>query len=188
MKNSLSSKSMPCAVWSRFQPSRASTGLVGVVGALVASLLTQPAQAIDFGPFSLTGFAKVEVQQASNQCVDCQRFPAEDRQRLWADELVPGRPYGAQTGHVTLFQPWLSAKFDLGKGVKLSGLLSQRLRDGKVDIPGVLYERNLALSHEDWGRLAVGPGPRGPGLWATTHLAPPWASRMPGLPVGPDTD
>lgn len=156
MKNSLSSKSMPCAVWSRFQPVRASTGLVGVVGALVASLLTQPAQAIDFGPFSLTGFAKVEVQQASNQCVDCQRFPAEDRQRLWADELVPGRPYGTQTGHVTLFQPWLSAKFDLGKGVKLSGLLSQRLRDGKVDIPGVLYERNLALSHEDWGRLAVG--------------------------------
>ena len=120
------------------------------------ALAAVPARALDFGPFSLTGFAKFEVQRASNQCVDCQRFPGEDRQRQWADELVPGRAYGAETGHVTLFQPWLSARFDLGKGFKLTGMLSQRLRDGKVDIPGFLYERNVAVSHEDWGRLAVG--------------------------------
>ena len=136
-------------------PSRLGAKIVWGLSACVA-LVASPAKAIDFGPFSLTGFAKVEVQQASNQCVDCQRFPAEDRQRAWADELVPGRPYGTQTGHVTLFQPWLSARFDLGRGFKLSGLLSQRLRDGKVDIPGFVYERNVAVSHEDWGRLAVG--------------------------------
>jgi hypothetical protein len=127
------------------------TGVAFALGVVAAT-----ASALDFGPFSLTGFAKVEIQQASNQCVDCQRFLGEERQRQWADELVPGRPYGTETSHVTLFQPWLSARFDLGKGFKLTGLLSQRMRDGKVDIPGFLYERNIALAHEDWGRLAVG--------------------------------
>lgn len=120
------------------------------------ALTAVPVRALDFGPFSLTGFAKVEVQRASNQCVDCQRELGEDRHRSWADDLMPGRTYGTETNHVTLFQPWLSARFDLGKGFKLSGLLSQRLRDGKVDIPGFLYERNVAISHEDWGRLAIG--------------------------------
>ncbi|MEI6027627.1 MAG: hypothetical protein WCT47_13160 [Betaproteobacteria bacterium] len=131
---------------------------VAIAMALAAGLATTmvPARALDFGPFSLTGFAKFEVQQASNQCVDCQRVLGEDRHRQWADDLMPGRPYGTETNHVTLFQPWLSARFDLGKGFKLTGLLSQRLRDGKVDIPGFLYERNFAISHEDWGRLAVG--------------------------------
>lgn len=119
-------------------------------------LLPLTGQALDFGPFSLTGFAKGEVQQASNQCTDCQRFPGEDKQRFWADELVPGQPYGTEVKHVTLFQPWLGAKFDLGGGFRLSGLISQRLRDGKEDIPGFWYDKNLALSHEDWGSLRVG--------------------------------
>ncbi len=127
------------------------------LGLLASSLLAAlPASAVDFGPFSLTGFGKVEAQRGSNQCDNCQRFPEENKQRLWADELVPGTEYKTATTHVTLFQPWLGAKFDLGEGFKLSGLLSQRLRDGSVDIPGFWYDRNIALSHEDWGSVRIG--------------------------------
>ena len=59
--------------------------------------------AIDFGPFSLNGFAKVEVSRASKICGGgpvnslstvgdpqssaCQLFAAENRERPWADAL-----------------------------------------------------------------------------------------------------
>jgi len=131
--------------------------LAAALAALLAGpLATSPAHALDWGPFSLTGFAKAEITRGSNQCVDCARFPAEDKQRLWADELVPGRPYGTRENHVTLVQPYLGAKFDLGKGFKLQGLLSQRWRDGKEDIKGFWYEKNVAVSHEDYGSVRVG--------------------------------
>lgn len=125
---------------------------------LLAVALASPAMgmALDFGPFSLTGFGKVEFQRGSNHCPDCQVFPAEDKQRQWADELVPQATFRTTETHVTLLQPYLGAKFDLGRGVKLQGLLSQRWRDGKVDIPGYVYERNVALSHEDYGSLRIG--------------------------------
>lgn len=123
---------------------------------LCLGLLAQPALALDFGPFTLSGFAKVEAVRASNQCPDCQRFPGEDRHRLWADALVPGTEYGTRSKHLTLFQPFLAANFDLGQGVRLSGLLSQRWRDGSPDIRGYWYEKNMAVSHEDWGRIAFG--------------------------------
>ncbi len=124
------------------------------VAALLA--LAPAAQALDFGPFSLTGFAKADLQKTSNVCHDCQRFPEENRHRFWADELVRGAPYGSATSQVTLFQPYLGAKFNLGRGFKLQGLLSQRWRDGEIDVPGFLYERNVALSHEDYGALRIG--------------------------------
>ncbi len=143
-----------------------------VIGALVFSPV---GQAIDFGPFSLNGFAKVEVSRASKICGGgpvntlstvgeagssaCQLFPGENRERPWADALVVGREYGTRNGHITLAQPYLGAKFDLPRGFKLQGLLSQRWRDGKIDIPGVWYERNIALSHEDYGSLRVGAFP-----------------------------
>ena len=124
---------------------------------LIAGLVTSAAsQAVDFGPFSLNGFAKAEVQQGSNQCVDCQRFPGEERQRIWADELVIGKPYGTRTTTVTLAQPYLGVKFDLGRGFKLAGLISQRWRDGKIDIDGWWYDKNIAVSHEEYGSLRVG--------------------------------
>jgi hypothetical protein len=123
---------------------------------LSSAAIAGPVLALDYGPFSLTGFAKVESVTGSNQCATCQRFPGEDKQRLWADELVPGRPYGTGTTTTTLFQPFLGVKFDLGAGFKLSGLLSQRLRDGKEDIPGFLYEKNIALSHEEYGSVRLG--------------------------------
>jgi hypothetical protein len=35
-------------------------------------LLPLTALAVDFGPFTLTGFAKIEASRASNQCSNCQ--------------------------------------------------------------------------------------------------------------------
>jgi hypothetical protein len=128
----------------------------GLTLASAVLLLCSPAQALDYGPFSITGFVKAEASSAGNQCQDCQRFPNEDRQRLWADDLVPGKTYGTATSTVTLFQPWLAYNQDVGKGFKLHGLVSQRWRDGKVDIKGSWYEKNAALSHEDAGRLSFG--------------------------------
>jgi len=119
-------------------------------------LASAPAAAVDFGPFSLTGFAKAEVTRTTNVCIDCQKEPLENRQRFWADDLVYGKRFGTDTSQVWLFQPYLGAKFDLPQGFRLTGLLSQRIRDGKVDIPGFLYEKNVALQHEEYGRLAVG--------------------------------
>jgi hypothetical protein len=115
--------------------------------------------AIDFGPegmFSLTGFAKSEVRRGSNNCNECQLYPLENKQRIWADDLVVGKPYGTSNSDVTLFQPWLGVKYDLGQGYKFNGLVSQRWRDGKHDIPGFWYEKNIAISHDDYGSLRVG--------------------------------
>jgi hypothetical protein len=128
--------------------------------ALALMLLTSASsQAIDFGPegmFSLTGFAKAEVQRGSNHCNDCQVFPLENKQRIWADDLVVGKPYGTSNTNVNLFQPWFGMKYDLGQGYKFNALVSQRWRDGKEDIPGFWYEKNAAISHDDYGSVRVG--------------------------------
>jgi predicted porin len=119
-------------------------------------LLGGAAQAIDFGPFSLHGFAKAEANRVSTVCTDCQVENGEARDRYWADEIVQGKSYGAGTTHVTLVQPYLGVKFDLPAGLKLQGLLSQRFRDGKEDFKGFWYDRTVALSHDDWGSLRLG--------------------------------
>ena len=128
--------------------------------AMALMLMTSVAShAIDFGPegmFSLTGFAKVEAQRGSNHCNDCQLFPLENKQRIWADDLVVGRPYGTSNTNVSLFQPWFGAKYDLGQGYEFNALVSQRWRDGKEDIPGFWYEKNMAISHDDYGSVRVG--------------------------------
>lgn len=118
------------------------------------------AQAVDFGPFTLTGFAKAEVSRASNQCADCQKELGESRHRPWADTLAEGKEFGTKNGNVTLFQPYLGTKdFDLGQGFKAKGLISQRWRNGKEDIPGIWYEKNATLSHENYGSIQVGAFP-----------------------------
>lgn len=134
------------------------TGASAGVGALAlaAALACSPAQAIDFGPFSLTGFAKAEVSRTTNVCEDCQRELGEARHRVWADDIVFGKPYGTRESDVTLFQPYLGFKQNIGRGWQAFGLLSQRWRDGKVDLDGWLYERNVGVAHEDWGRLTIG--------------------------------
>jgi len=122
------------------------------------------AHAFDFGPFSLTGFAKVETSSTSNTCTTCQLYPNENKERYWADYLVGGTSYGTSQVNTVLFQPYLGAKFDLGSGYKLSGLLSQRWRNEtnnlagtyQRDIPGFWYEKNLAVSHEDYGSVRIG--------------------------------
>jgi hypothetical protein len=115
-----------------------------------------PAQALEYGPFSLTGFAKAELTRTTNVCEDCQRELGENRQRRWADDIVFGKPFGTRDSHVTLFQPYLGYKQKLGAGWEASGLLSQRWRDGELDLKGWLFERNLGIRHEDWGQLTVG--------------------------------
>ena len=133
--------------------------LAARVGWFAAALaLSGPASAIDFGPFSLTGFAKAEATRVSPYCKDnnCQRDPLASKEFPWADELVQGKPFGAGTTHVTLVQPYLGFKYDLPRGFKLNAMLSQRWRDGKEDFKGFWYEKNVAVSHEDYGSLRIG--------------------------------
>lgn len=145
-------------------------------GILLAALsMSTASYAIDFGPddmFSLHGFGQVTLGQHDTRCLSCQWVgPTEGKQKIWADTLLPGQPIQTLTTLDYQVQPFLGAKFNLGKGFKLDGLLSQRWRDGvangehlpyddrygsKEDVPGYWYERNLALSHEDYGRLTIG--------------------------------
>jgi hypothetical protein len=127
------------------------------VALCVATLGAAPAaQAFEWGPFSLTGFAKVSVSHVSNGCEGCQRDPEANRHFIWADDIVFGRKYGGLTSDSIQFQPTLGAKFDLPKGFKFSAAYSQRLRDGKRDLPGVVYERSATLTHEYYGTVVIG--------------------------------
>jgi hypothetical protein len=156
---------------SKFLHLRNSGTRLAVAGALLC--LSAATYAIDFGPdgmFSLTGFAKMETSMGSNQCKDCALFPLEDKQRIWADQLGPGREYKTMSQTTILFQPWLGAKYNLGQGFTASALLSQRFRGGASNVldsvksidrdmafdPNIWYEKNIAISHEDYGRVAVG--------------------------------
>ena len=129
------------------------------------------AHALEFGPdgmFSINGFGEVVVTRANNQCPKtfpklygystsgCQFDPDGDRQRIWADDVVPGRPLRTRDTVFTQTQLWLGAKYDLGNGYKVKGTLSQNWRDGTVDTPGFWREKNVAISHEDYGALTVG--------------------------------
>ncbi len=127
--------------------------------------------ALEFGPdgmFSLTGFGEVSLTRANNQCPQihpssfgnrasgCQFDPDPDRQRIWADDVVPGRKLSAKETVFTQTQLWLGAKYDLPNGFKLKGTLSQNWRDGVADTRGFWREKNVAMSHEDYGTLTVG--------------------------------
>ncbi|MBA4176137.1 MAG: hypothetical protein C0505_06210 [Leptothrix sp. (in: Bacteria)] len=129
-----------------------------VLSALVALGLgaAASAHAFEYGPFSLTGFAKVNLGYVSNGCEGCQRDPAAGRQFVWADDLVYGKKYGGLTTDSVLFQPILGVKFDLPQGFKFSAAYSQRFRDGKADLPGVVYERSATLVHEYYGTVQIG--------------------------------
>ncbi len=114
------------------------------------------AQAVEYGPFTINGFAKAELTQVSDYCPECQIERDENRHRYWADEIAQGRGYGPGTTHVTLVQPYLGVKFDLPKGIRVGGLLSQRWRDGKPDFKGFWYDRNVYVSHDDYGSIRYG--------------------------------
>ena len=130
-----------------------------VVGLLLLALQSY-SYAVDVGPLTINGFVKLETSSASNQCSDCQLVAGEARHRPWADDIANGKSYGTKGGNVSLAQPYIGTKeFDLGNGFKVKGLISQRWRDGKVDIPGIMYEQNATLLHEDYGSLQVGAFP-----------------------------
>mgnify|MGYP003406574798 FL=1 len=167
----------------------AKTVLVGALArasfvAAAGLSLGGPAAAVDFGPFSLTGFAKVDVTRVSSYCPlkDCQVEKFAGRHFIWSDALVQGVGYGAATVNVWQFQPYLGAKFDLPRGFKLSGLLSQRWRDGKEDFKDIWYEKNIAISHEDYGSLRIGAMPTRAWSWADfpfgsdIGIGDPWSS------------
>jgi hypothetical protein len=142
-----------------------------------AMITATTSQAIDFGPdgmFSFNGFGQATVGQHDGRCTDCQwSGPFATKHMSWADAVLPNQPIKSVNTVNYQIQPYLGAKFDLGKGYKFSGLLSQRWRDGivdggaplpsfddrggsKVDVPGYWYDKNIALSHEDYGRLTIG--------------------------------
>jgi Gram-negative porin len=130
---------------------------------LLASALCAafPASAIDFGPndmFSLTGFAEIQFGRANNQCPagSCQISAETDRQKVWADAIVPGLKLSSGGTSFNQAQFWLSAKHDLGNGFKVKGTLSQNLRDGSVDTPGFWRDKNIELRHEEYGILTLG--------------------------------
>ena len=56
--------------------------------AAVSLCLSMPSHAVDFGPFSLTGFGKVEIGRGNSQCPDCgsdQRAAAREPIRIQLD-------------------------------------------------------------------------------------------------------
>jgi hypothetical protein len=139
---------------------RARPSAVGRASLLAAGLLASSATwAYDIGPFSINGFVKAEYGQSSDICKNCQLFPNEGRERPWADALIPGAEIGNEGDWLTLIQPYLGVKFDLPRGWIIQGLLSQRWRDGKVDLEGIYYERNIAVTHPEYGSVRVGAFP-----------------------------
>jgi len=118
-----------------------------------------PAQAFEYGPFSLTGFAKVNLGYVSNGCTDCQRDTSAGRHFIWTDDLAFGREYGGLGTHSVQIQPNLGVKFDLPKGFTIAAAYSQRFRDGEPDLPGVVYERSVTLKHEYYGTVQIGNFP-----------------------------
>ena len=130
------------AVW-------AACGLIGVSAGTTV-------QAFEYGPFSLTGFAKASAGWVSNGCTDCQRDPNAGRHFIWADDLAFGKKFGGTSLDSVQIQPILGVKFDLPQGFTLSGAYSQRFRDGKADLPGVFYDRSVTLKHEYYGTVQAG--------------------------------
>jgi len=154
--------------------------LLKSVTAIAIASLSSMSQAIDFGPdgmFSLNGFGQATLGLHDNRCTDCQWYgPFATKHMSWNNgsiyAILPNQPIKSVTTVNYQIQPFLGVKFDLGKGYKLSGLLSQRWRDGivdggppsvfddrggsKVDVPGFWYDKNISLSHEDYGVLTIG--------------------------------
>jgi hypothetical protein len=133
-------------------PTRAHSLLAAAFGLLLAG----SAHAFDYGPFSLTGFAKAELGPVWPYCDDCQVAPGQNKQRFWADQLRQNQEYDTHVAHVTLFQPYLGVKFDVGRGFTVGGLLSQRWRDGKEDFKGFWYDKSVYVRNDDYGEVRVG--------------------------------
>ena len=158
----------------RALPRRNSGASVMKASALLALLCCASAsQALDFGPdgmFSLSGFAQGTVTTSSRYCLHCQVADSNaSKQMRLSDSTIPGKSYGTAVLTNWQIQPYLGAKYNLGQGFEISGLLSQRWRQGTVDgqeiemryggtvdVPDFWYEKNIALSHPDYGSVRIG--------------------------------
>ncbi len=153
------------------------SGVLGWKAGAFAVTLALPiaVHALDFGPngeFSLTGFAEITATMQGSYCDNCQvAGSAASRQARSSDFIIPGKQYGDATMTNWQVQPYLGYKNDLGGGYKFNALLSQRWRQGSVngvvdgtevryggtvDVPDNWYEKNVALTHEDWGSVRIG--------------------------------
>jgi hypothetical protein len=161
MKHTLSSCKPRSTCTGRFTKSNRSTLLAA---ALFAALYGAGglSHAVEFGPdnmFKFSGFGEVTLTRSNNQCKGvngCQFDPDTDRQRVWTDDVVPGTPLGNKTRTFSQIRLELEGRYSLGKGFKLQGLLAQNSRDGAIDTPGFWRERNLGISHEEYGTLTLG--------------------------------
>ena len=150
----------------------------GAFAAIVA--VSSASHAFSFGPddmFNLKGFGEITVGLANNQCgASCQWFPTgtdptggpivyKERDKAGGTTgVLTGQDYQIEGTTRSLFQPFLSGMVYLGKGFRLSGVLSQRWTNGSVDVSndpgsfwtGYWYEKNVALENEDYGRLTIG--------------------------------
>ncbi len=142
---------------------------------VIAALLYSASlsHALDFGPdgmFSLRGFAEATAGLQGNYCLNCQVAGSTASKQLRAsDAIIPGKSYETVQTTFWQVQPYLGAKYNIGKGFEVSGLLSQRWRQGTVngenvetryggtvDVPKFWYEKNVALRHEDYGSVRIG--------------------------------
>ena len=148
--------------------------LASPVLAAVLAAVSPFTYGLDFGPdgmFSLTGFAEVTTGLQTNYCLKCQVADANfvSKHIKAADAIIPGKTYETVNTINWQVQPYLGAKYNLGGGYEVSGLLSQRWRDGtvdgssvetryggKIDVPGYWYEKNIAIKHENYGSVRIG--------------------------------
>jgi hypothetical protein len=129
--------------------------------------------AVDFGPdgmFSLTGFAKFTLGAQTKYCKSCQIADSNVSKQIHAaDAIAPGQSIDSANNMTWIVHPYLTAKQNLGGGYELSGMLSQRWRDsrvngqpiearygGKVDVPNYWYDKNIAIKHDDYGSVRIG--------------------------------
>jgi hypothetical protein len=147
-----------------------------VVHAALAALALSAAStshAIDFGPdgmFSLNGFAELTASRQGSYCLLCQVAPSTASKQIRnSDAIIPGKTYHDTALMNWQVQPDLSFNYNLGNGFKAGGKLSQRWRQayvdgsnietrygGTVDVPDFWYNKNLSLTHEDFGSLTIG--------------------------------
>ena len=167
---------------------RSSRRLVHAAAVMASLAFSSAGQAVDFGPFFAHGFIKGEVSQGNNRCYDCQWLPDQGKDKNWADELNPGKPFGVKNADVTLAGLWVGAKYELGGGYKFNALINDRWRDGNEEIRGFYYEANIGISHDDYGAIAYGAMTTRNWAWADLYggnagFAYPWGSSGAGYGI-----
>ena len=160
-----------------------------VLGALLAGV-SLAAQAAQFGPLTLSGFGKDEIDVSNNVgTVDNNRaMPPQcygDAREVLPASRTPGSSQyclptsvGTVTAPSPMFQLTGNLHHEFDNGVKVEAVLTKRIRNGSNDIVGQnWFEKYVAVSYPSLGKLSVG-----------TQLARAW-SRQDGFsyPIGLST-